>query len=136
MSPVGLLATMTMEGRTNTDVFLTYLENILCPALRPGSDRDHGQPAVHKNEAVRQKSEAGGCRRWFLPAYSPDFNPIEHAFAKPKHFPRKAKARPQEALQSAIAAGLAAHHRPGCAGLVQALRVSPGCSFLLKTAVA
>ena len=63
--------------------------------------------SVHKNEAVRQKIEAAGCRLLFLPAYSPDFNPIEHAFAKLKQFLRKAKARTQETLEAAIAAGLA-----------------------------
>ena len=63
--------------------------------------------AVHKNEAVRQKIEAVGCRLFFLPACSPDFNPIEHAFAKLKGWLRKAKARSQESLEAAIATGLA-----------------------------
>ena len=107
MGPAGLLATMTIEGSTNTEVFLTYLENVLCPALRPGQMVVLDNLSVHKNEAVRQKIEAAGCRLLFLPAYSPDFNPIEHAFAKLKQFLRKAKARTQETLEAAIAAGLA-----------------------------
>ena len=107
MSPLGLVATMTVEGSTNTDVFLTYLQNVLCPALRPGQTVILDNLSVHKNEAVRQEIEAAGCRLVFLPAYSPDFNPIEHAFAKLKQFLRKAKARTQEALETAIAAGLA-----------------------------
>ena len=107
MGPAGLLATMTVEGSTNKEVFLTYLENVLCPALRPGQTIIMDNLAVHKNEAVREKIEAAGCRLVFLPAYGPDFNPIEHAFSKLKNFLRKAKARTQETLQSAIAAGLA-----------------------------
>ena len=108
MSPAGLLATMTVEGSTNTDVFLTYLDQVLCPALRPGQTVVLDNLSVHKNEAVRQKIEAAGCRLWFLPAYSPDFNPIEHAFAKLKQSLRKAKARTQQALEAAIATALAA----------------------------
>ena len=107
LSPQGLVATMTVEGSTNTDVFLTYLDRVLCPALRPGQTVVLDNLSVHKAEAVRQKIEAAGCRLWFLPAYSPDFNPIEHAFAELKRLLRKAKARTQEALESAIAAALA-----------------------------
>ena len=107
MGAQGLLATMTVEGSTNTEVFLTYLENVLCPALRPGQTVVLDNLRVHKNEAVRQKIEAAGCRLVFLPAYSPDFNPNEHAFAKLKQHLRKAKARTQAALEAAITAGLA-----------------------------
>jgi transposase len=107
MGPAGLLATMTVEGATNKEVFCTYLDHFLCPALRPGQTVVLDNLAVHKSEEVRAKIEARGCRLWFLPAYSPDFNPIEHAFAKLKTFLRKAKARSQETLQNAIAAALA-----------------------------
>ena len=106
MSPQGLVATMTIEGATNKEVFSTYLDHFLCPALRPGQVVILDNLAVHKSEEVRVKIEACGCRLVFLPAYSPDFNPIEHAFAKLKHFLRKARARAQEALHEAIGAGL------------------------------
>ena len=66
--------------------------------------------SVHKNETVREKIEACGCRLVFLPAYSPDFSPIENAFSKLKNFLRKAKARTREALETAIAAGLQTIH--------------------------
>jgi transposase len=59
-----------------------------------------------KAEAVRQRIEACGCRRVFLPRYSPDFNPIEGAFSKLKAFLRQAQARTREALEAAIGAGL------------------------------
>ena len=107
MDASGLVATMTVEGSTNKEVFLTYLDAVLCPALRAGQVVILDNLSVHKNEAVRAKIEACGCRPVFLPAYSPDFSPIEHAFSKLKAFLRKAKARTQEALEAAIAAGLA-----------------------------
>lgn len=106
MSPAGLIATMTVEGATNKEVFSTYLDHFLCPALRTGQTVILDNLAVHKSEEVRAKIEARGCRLWFLPAYSPDFNPIEHAFAKLKNFLRKAQARSQDTLQAAIGAGL------------------------------
>lgn len=107
LGPQGLVGTMTVEGATNTEVLLTYLKEMLCPALRPGQIVVLDNLAAHKNEAVREIIESVGCRLLFLPACSPDFNPIEHAFAKLKAFLRKAKARTQEALEAAIAAGLA-----------------------------
>jgi transposase len=76
--------------------------------LRPGQLVIMDNLSVHKNEAVREKIEACGARLLFLPAYRPDFNPFEHAFAKLKAFLRKARARTQESLEAAIAAGLAA----------------------------
>lgn len=107
MSSQGLVGTMTVEGATNSAVLLTYLQEVLCPALRPGQIVVLDNLSAHKNEQVREQIESAGCRLLFLPAYSPDFNPIEHAFAKLKQFLRKARARTQEALEAAIAAGLA-----------------------------
>lgn len=110
MNTDGLVATMTVEGSTNKEVFLTYLEAVLCPVLRAGQVVIMDNLSVHKNEAVREKIEACGCRLVFLPAYSPDFSPIENAFSKLKGFLRKAKARTQEALEAAITAGLQTIH--------------------------
>ena len=61
---------------------------------------------VHKTAAVRQRIEACGCRRLFLPAYRPDFNPIEHAFSKLKTYLRRVRARTRQRLQNALTAGL------------------------------
>lgn len=107
MGAGGLVGTMTVEGATNTEVFLTYLDQVLCPVLRAGQAVILDNLSVHKHEAVREKIEACGCHLVFLPAYSPDFNPIEHAFAKLKAFLRQARARTQDTLEAAIAAGLA-----------------------------
>ena len=116
LSPEGLVATRTVEGSTNTAIFLSYLDEVLCPVLRPGQTVILDNLPAHKNQAVRARIEAAGCRLVFLPAYSPDFNPIEHAFAKLKMFLRKAKARTQETLQAAIAAGLATITAPNAQG--------------------
>jgi transposase len=102
----GLLASMTVEGAANTEALLTYLDELLCPALRPGQVVLMDNLQVHKAEAVRQRIEACGCRLVFLPRYSPDFNPIEGAFSKLKTFLRRVQARTREALEMAIGAGL------------------------------
>jgi transposase len=73
---------MTVEGAANTEALLTYLDAVLCPALRPGRVVLMDNLRVHKAEAVRQRIEACGCRLVFLPRYSPDVNPIEGAFSK------------------------------------------------------
>jgi transposase len=102
----GVLASMRIEGPANTEVFLTYLDQVLGPALRPGQVVVMDQLNVHKAAAVRQRIEACGCRLEFLPAYSPDFNPIEEAFSKLKTYLRRQKARTRERLGQAIDAGL------------------------------
>jgi transposase len=106
LTPEGILASLTLEGATNSEVFLTYLDQVLCPALRPGQTVVMDNLNVHKTAAVRERIEACGCRLWFLPAYSPDFNPIEQAFSKLKTYLRRVRARTRQRLQTAIAAGL------------------------------
>jgi transposase len=106
MTQEGLLASMTVEGAANTEAFLTYLDEVLCPALRPGQVLLMDNLQVHKAGAVHQRIEACGCRLVFLPRYSPDFNPIEGAFSKLKTFLRRVQARTRAALEVAIGAGL------------------------------
>ena len=64
--------------------------------------------SAHKVQAVREQIEARGARLIYLPAYSPDFNPIDQAWSKIKQWLRSAKARTAEALERAIAEALAA----------------------------
>jgi transposase len=80
----GLLATMTIESPTDTDVFLAYLEQVLCPRLRPGHVVVMDNLSAHKHPAVRQLIEQAGAELLYLPPYSPDFNPIEPCWAKIK----------------------------------------------------
>ena len=102
----GLQAPMLIEGATNTEVFLPYLDEVLCPTLHAGQTVVMDNLNVHRAAAVRQRIEARQCQLVFLPSYSPDFNPLEEAFSKLKSYLRRAKARTRERLESAIAAGL------------------------------
>lgn len=104
----GLQAPMTIESPTDGDVFLAYLEQVLCPWLQPGQVVIMDNLAAHKVEGVRERIEATGARLIYLPPYSPDFNPIEQAWSKVKQLLRSAKARTLEALEIALAEALAA----------------------------
>ncbi len=86
--------------------FLTYVEQFLVPTLRNGDVVVMDNLASHKVAGVRQAIERAGATLRYLPAYSPDFNPIEQAFAKLKAALRKAAARTLEALIEAIANAL------------------------------
>jgi transposase len=79
------------------------VEQLLAPSLRPGQIVILDNLSIHQGPRVKQAIEARGCRLLFLPAYSPDFSPIEEAFSKVKTFLRRQGARTREALQEAIA---------------------------------
>jgi len=107
ISLAGLLATMTIESPTDGDVFVAYLEQVLCPRLQPGQVVVMDNLSAHKNPAVRQRIEQTGARLLYLPPYSPDFNPIEQCWAKIKEHLRAAKARLLEILDQAVTAAIA-----------------------------
>lgn len=92
ISTRGMLATMTIEEATDADIFLAYLDHCLCPQLRPGDVVVMDNLSAHKVDGVRQKIEAAGAQLLYLPPYSPDLNPIEKAWSKPK--PCCARPRP------------------------------------------
>ena len=98
----GLLATMTIEQATDGDIFLAYVEQILCPALKPGDVVVMDNLSSHKIKGVRRLIEEAGAEVLYLPPYSPDLNPIEKAWSKLKQILRAAKARTKEALEKAI----------------------------------
>jgi transposase len=102
MSTRGIIAAMTIEEATDADIFLVYVEKVLCPALRPGDVVVMDNLSAHKVDGVRQQIEAAGAELLYLPPYSPDLNPIEKAWAKLKQLLRAAKARTKEALDEAI----------------------------------
>lgn len=106
ISTRGLIATMTVEAATDREIFLTYLEQVLCPQLRPGDVVVMDNLSSHKVKGVREKIEAAGATLLYLPPYSPDLNPIEKAWAKLKQLLRAAKARTKEALDLAITQSL------------------------------
>lgn len=102
MSTRGILAAMTIEEATDRHIFLTYLDQVLCPKLRPGDVVVMDNLSAHKVKGVRERIAAVGARLLYLPPYSPDLNPIEKAWAKLKQLLRSVKARTQEALDQAI----------------------------------
>jgi transposase len=102
MSVEGMGASLVVEGATNREVFEAYVERVLAPGLRPGQVVVMDNLTAHKGERVRELIEGRGCELLYLPPYSPDFNPIEEAFAKIKAVLRKVEARSREALVEAI----------------------------------
>lgn len=98
----GPFAIELMDGATNGARFLAYVTDILIPALRPGDTVVMDNLSAHKVKGVREAIETAGARLLYLPAYSPDFNPIENAFAKLKALLRTAAARTVTDLRVAI----------------------------------
>src|SRR5581483_2438065 len=87
----GLGAAMTVDGAMNGDMFVAYVEQVLVPGLHAGDVVVMDNLSSHKRREVRQLIEAAGCALVYLPAYSPDLNPIELAYSKLKALLRKAK---------------------------------------------
>lgn len=102
----GSTACMTIEGATDTAVFQAYVREILGPSLRPGDIVVMDNLGAHKNEQTLALLAAAGATVRFLPAYSPDLNPIEMMWSKVKTLLRTAEARTAEELQRAIASAL------------------------------
>ena len=103
MSVNGIIAAMTIEEATDGDIFLAFVQQILCPALKPGDVVVMDNLSSHKAAAVRISIEKTGAELLYLPPYSPDMNPIEKAWAKLKELLRAAQARTREVLEQAIA---------------------------------
>ena len=98
----GLVATALFDGATNGERFRAYVTEILVPALKPGDTVIMDNLGAHKVAGVREAIEAAGARLLYLPPYSPDFNPIEQAFAKLKALLRSAAARTIAELKQAV----------------------------------
>ena len=98
----GIVAPMVLDGPINRDSFQAYVDQVLVPDLAPGDVVVMDNLGSHKGPAVRRAIEAAGASLLYLPPYSPDFNPIENAFAKLKALLRKAATRSLDALWTAI----------------------------------
>jgi transposase len=94
----GMGDTMAVEGSTDRGVFEAYIEHALAPTLEAGRVVIMDNLPAHKPARVRELIEERGCELIYLPAYSPDLNPIEEAFSKIKGILRRAGARTKEAL--------------------------------------
>lgn len=108
MSARGMGPSLAVDGPTDRVVFEAYVERMLVPTLRAGRVVVMDNLSAHKGERVRKLIESRGCELLYLPAYSPDLNPIEEAFSKIKGLLRKAEARTRDALVEAMGRALSA----------------------------
>lgn len=99
---------LAVEGATTAKVFEAYVEKVLAPSLRPGQTVVLDNLGAHRPKRIRELIESRDCELLYLPAYSPDLNPIEEAFSKVKNLLRKAKARSRQSLVEAMARALSA----------------------------
>ena len=101
-------ACLAFDGATNTACFEAYVGGCLAPARRPGDIVIMDNLSCHKTVEVERLITAAGAEVRYLPAYSPDLDPIERLFSKLKAALRKAAARTVEALIDAMGEALRA----------------------------
>lgn len=102
----GVAAPFALDGAVDADSFLVYVEKILVPTLRGGEIVVLDNLACHKHPRVAELINAAGAEVWYLPPYSPDFNPIEQMWSKIKQTLRSIAARTFETLIAAIGTAL------------------------------
>lgn len=102
----GIVAPLVLDGAINGRSFHAYIEQFLAPTLSPGDTVIADNLGSHKGAGVREAIEARGAELVFLPAYSPDLNPIEQVFAKLKQLVRSAAPRTRETLWTTIGQSL------------------------------
>ena len=125
----GLQAAGVFNGPIDNASFLAYVEQVLVPTLRIGDVVVLDNLAVHKQPAVRAAIEAVGAQLRFLPPYSPDFNPIELAFAKLKAFVRAARPRTFDQVCELMAIALGLFTPTECRNFIQ------HCGYRVSTAL-
>ena len=121
----GMSAPMVLDGPMNGTAFLAYVEQMLAPTLQPGDIVIMDNLPAHKRSGVRVAIEATGATLRYLPPYSPDFTPIENAFAKLKALLRKAATRTIPELWDAIADALPQFSATECANYFSAAGYKP-----------
>jgi len=125
----GLTAPAVFSGPIDTDSFLAYVQQVLAPTLRPGDVVVLDNLAVHKHPDVLAHLASVGARVHFLPPYSPDFNPIEQAFAKLKAFLRAARPRTFDQVNALVATALTLFTPRECANYIE------NCGYRVTTAL-
>ena len=115
----GLTAPAVFDGPIDNPTFLAYVEQVLVPTLHRGDVVVLDNLAVHKQPAVQAAIERVGARLRYLPPYSPDYNPIEQAFAKLKAFLRAARPRTFDQVVELVAIALELFSPPECLNFVR-----------------
>ncbi len=121
----GIVAPFVLDGPIDRESFEAYVERVLVPEIKPGDIVMMDNLSSHKGPRVREMIEGAGASLRHLPPYSPDFNPIELAFAKLKARLRKAAERSIEGLWSAIGCLLNAFTADECASYFAAAGYDP-----------
>jgi transposase len=103
----GIRAAMLLPGATDGEVFRTFVERVLLPELKPGDTVAWDNLAVHKVAGLAEVLQTAGVNLYYLPPYSPDYNPMEPAWSKIKTLLRATGARTRAHLQRALEAALA-----------------------------
>jgi transposase len=103
----GATACMALDGTTDTESFRAYVREVLVPTLRPGDIVIMDNLSPHKSGQTTARIVNAGAEVLFLPAYSPDLNPIEKMWSKVKSLLRAAEARTSAELIAAIGQALA-----------------------------
>lgn len=103
----GIQGALSFPGALDSEAFDVFVDQVLVPSLVPGQTVFLDNLSVHRRHSVRTRIVAAQCDLVYLPAYSPDCNPIELAFSKLKTYLRRVQARTQDALDAALTAGLA-----------------------------
>lgn len=104
----GWRAFVTIDSPTDADVFLAYVEQQLVPNLQPGDMVVMDNLNSHKGPAVLAAIHAAGAYVLFLPPYSPEYNPIEKAWAKLKDILRRMPTLGRDVFDHAVAAAMTA----------------------------
>jgi len=114
LSPHGVQAAMTLAGAADTIAFEVFIEQVLVPTLQPGQTVVMDNLSIHKSQTTRQLIENCGCTLLFLPAYSPDFSPIEpgapwadgassrHTCGGWEHAPARLWKKPSEMVSNSL----------------------------------
>ena len=102
----GVGGCLAFDGATDAATFESYVEQVLVPALRRGDIVVLDNLGAHKGGEVERLIRGAGAEVRYLPAYSPDFNPIEKMFGKLKTYLRKVAARSVDRLIEAMGDGL------------------------------
>jgi transposase len=106
LTATGIGESLLVRGAVDRLVFETFVEQVLVPNRHPGHSVVLDNLSVHKSARAKALIEAAGCQVVFLPTYSPDFNPIEQAFAKIKQLLRRVGARTWESVVNAVGEAL------------------------------
>ncbi len=121
----GMTAPFVYDGAMNGTAFRAYVEQVLVPTLSAGDIVIMDNLPAHKAAGVREAINRAGALLMFLPPYSPDFNPIENAFAKLKALLRAKAKRTITALWDAVATILKQFTPAECANYFAATGYDP-----------